>query len=88
MSFDIPQLHISDNSPEAKAIEDVMRSEHLGPKEAVLSILRKAQHATAERNFIKEGRGMFKDPEDAKILDEAVAIALEERRRPSNQIFA
>jgi len=88
MSFDIPQLHIADNSPEARAVEHVMLAQHVSAEEAVRSILRSAQPAAKERNFIKEGRGMFKAPADAKILDEAVAIALEERRRPSTQTLA
>jgi hypothetical protein len=87
MSFDIPQLHIADDSPEAQAVEHVMHAQHLTAEEAVRSILRSARprQGTTERNFIREGRGMFKDPADAQILDEAVAIALEERRRPSSQ---
>ena len=88
MSFDIPLLHIPDNSPEARAVESVMLTQHVSAEEAVRSILRSAQPAAMERNFIKEGKGMFKDPEDAKILDEAVAIALDERRRPSTQTVA
>ncbi|MDR3691581.1 MAG: hypothetical protein P4L46_19540 [Fimbriimonas sp.] len=88
MSFDIRQLHISDNSPEARAVEHVMLAEHVGAEEAILRILRSAQPAATERNFIKEGKGLFNDPADAKILDEAVAIALEERRRPSTQALA
>jgi hypothetical protein len=88
MSFDIPSMHFPDESPEAQVILQVMRTERLGPSEAVTSILRKARTAAPERNYIKEGRGLFRNPEDAKILDEAVAIALEERRRPSTQKLA
>jgi hypothetical protein len=85
MSFDIPHFHIPDSSPEAQVVEMVMADQKLTAEEAILTILRNAQGTMPERNFIKEGRGMFKDPEDAKLLDEALAISLEERRRPSRQ---
>ncbi len=88
MSFDIPSMHIADNSPEAEAVERVMLAQHVGAEEAVRRILRSAQTVPQERNFIKEGKGMFNDPDDARVLDEAVAIALEERRRPSSQTLA
>jgi len=88
MSFDIPSMHIPDNSPEAQAVERVMRAQHVSAEEAIRNILRNAQSEPTERNFIKEGRGMFKEPADAQILGEAVAIALEERRRPSTQTIA
>jgi hypothetical protein len=87
MSFDIPQIHIPDNSPEALAVEHVMNAQHMTAEEAVRSILRSAKPAQ-ERNFIKEGKGLFKNPADAKILDEAVALAMAERRRPSAQTLA
>jgi hypothetical protein len=90
MSFDIPQIHIPDNSPEARAVEYVMSAQHVTAVEAVRSILRgaKPENIRPERNFIKEGRGMFKNPADAKILDEAVALAMEERGRASKQTLA
>ena len=83
MSFDISNLHIADNSPEARAVECVMDAQKVGAKEAVLRILRNAE--PAERNYIKEGLGLFKSPEDARILDGAVVLALEDRRRPSKR---
>jgi|GEM_PF-2452647 len=43
MSFEIPALVIEDGSPEAQAVEQVMREAHISAAEAVVSILRNAQ---------------------------------------------
>ena len=51
MSYDIPQLHIPDNSPEAQVIETVVNRDQVTPKEAVLRILRNAQPAIEERTL-------------------------------------
>ena len=81
------EIDLADNSKEAQALASIARRDHVSPEEAVRSILRNVwPTARTERNFIKEGKGMFKDPVDAQILDEAVALALEERRRPSKEI--
>ncbi len=85
MSFDIPQLHIADNSPEAQMIRDVIARDHVTVEEAVLKIIRSARAADSPRNFITEGKGIFNAAAEAQILDEAVAIAFEERRRPASQ---
>jgi hypothetical protein len=69
VSFDIPQIHISDNSLEAQAVEQVMRSKHVGAEEAVRSILRKSvRAATSERNFIKEAGACSKILKTPKFL--------------------
>lgn len=83
------EINIADNSQEAQVLASIVSRDHVSPEEAVRSVLRGIRQAVpTERNFIKEGKGMFKDPADAQILDEAVAIALEERRRPSKQTLA
>ena len=42
MSFDIPPLHIPDNSPEARAIQAIISRDRVTPEEAVRSVLRGA----------------------------------------------
>ena len=38
----------------------------------------------ATKTIFEQGLGLFGSPEDAALLDEVVAIAYEERRRPSS----
>jgi hypothetical protein len=40
MSFDIPQMHIPDNSAEARNLEAIMVRDSVSPAEAVLTALR------------------------------------------------
>ena len=82
MSFDIPQMHIPDDSPEAHAVENVMQAERVGPREAVLSILRNSLDKT---NPALAGLGLFSNPEDAAALDAAVALTYQERHQPSQR---
>ncbi len=83
------EINLADNSQEAQVLASIVSRDHVSPEEGVRSLLRGIRPpAPTERNFIREGKGMFKDPADAQILDEAVAIALEERRRPSKQTVA
>jgi hypothetical protein len=81
MSFDIEALHFPDNTPEAMAVEQLMHAENLTAEEAVRTILKNAHMPSGERNFILEGKGLFRAPADAQLIDEAVSIALAERRR-------
>lgn len=39
----------------------------------------------ADRSVFDQGLGLFGSPEDAALLDDVVAIAYEERRRPSKR---
>ena len=39
--------------------------------------------AASEGTVFEDGLGLFGSPEDAALLDEVVALAYEERRRPS-----
>jgi hypothetical protein len=43
-----------------------------------------AQHP---KTVFEQGLGLFSSPEDAALLDEVVAIAYEERRRPAKSPF-
>jgi hypothetical protein len=85
MSFDIPHMHFSDDSIEARAVEQVMDEQHLGPVEAIRSILRRSVETD---NPALSGLGLFSSKEDAAALDAAVALAYEERRGPSSRIVA
>ena len=38
----------------------------------------------APESVFEQGLGLFGSPEDSALLDEVVAIAYEERRRPAN----
>ena len=78
MSYDIP-LHIPDNSIEARIIESVMSEDHVTAEQAVLSILR---GSARKRNYALEGLGLFANQDTAKVLDEVVTLAYQERRRP------
>ena len=44
-----------------------------------------AASATTSGSVFEQGLGLFGSVEDAALLDEVVAIAYEERRRPSNR---
>ncbi len=41
--------------------------------------------ASSPSNVFPQGLGLFGSPEDASLLDEVVAIAYQERRRPSKR---
>jgi hypothetical protein len=47
-----------------------------------------ARGATEGRTVFEQGLGLFGSPEDAALLDEVVAIAYEERRRPGKTELA
>jgi hypothetical protein len=82
MGFDIPHIHVPDNSPEAQAVEQVMHSQHVSAEDAVLSILRSAG---SQVNPALQGLGLFGSPEDSTVLDAAVQLAYDERHRPSRR---
>jgi hypothetical protein len=76
MSFDIPELHIPDNSPEARAVEQVMKAQQIGPVEAVRSILRSAEKLNPAERMI----GLFSSDEDSAIMDGVMDLVEESRR--------
>ncbi len=81
MSFDIPMTI----EPE---IMQYAQLEHITADEAVVRLIQvgltTSRRGTTDQNAILSGLGLFADPKDAALLDEAVAIAYEERRRPSS----
>jgi len=84
MTFDIPVTI----EPE---ILQYAQSEHITENEAIVRLIQAGltitHRETNNQNAILSGLGLFADPEDAAILDEAVAAAYEERRRPSAQVL-
>jgi len=59
MSFEIPALVIEYGSPEARAVEYVMREDHVSAAEAVVSILMKC---SAHRAKAPIGCGFEREP--------------------------
>ncbi|HEY3779849.1 MAG TPA: hypothetical protein VGL56_02105 [Fimbriimonadaceae bacterium] len=76
MSFEIPPIYIPDNSPEAQAVEQVMQAQHIGPEEAVRTILRSAD----KRNPAQRMIGLFSSDEDAAIMDDVMELVEEGRK--------
>ena len=61
------------------------RAKGVTPDELMGEVLiaRQPAHSAADTVF-QQGLGLFGGPEDAALLDEAVAIAYAERRRPTS----
>ena len=77
MSFDIPPLHIPDNSLEARAIEAIISRDHVSPEEAVRRVLR---DAGTKKNPAQKLIGLFSSDEDAAIMDDVMALNQESRK--------
>jgi len=73
MSFDIPPYFESE-------IQDYSEAHHITVDAAILEILKLGLSKVSPA---REGYGLFGSPEDSLALDDAVALAYEERRRPS-----
>lgn len=80
MDYDIPQLHIPDNSPEAEMIERVMQAEQVDAAEAVLRIIRSANQKQAAAKTTSDNIWGIAG-EDADVLDDIVSEAMLERRK-------
>ena len=78
MSFDIPNLHIPDNSPEAKVIEFIISRDTVTPEEAIRTALR--QSSLVAETPAQELLGAFSSPEDRACLDEAMSIVKAQRK--------
>lgn len=83
MSFELP-------ANLERKIERYAQNAHLSKVEAAAELieagLRTKKHAAGRsKNAALNGLGLFRSPEDAAALDDAVAIAYEERRRPSQR---
>ena len=82
MSYDFSHLHISDDSIEAEVIESVVKSRKVSPTEAVLLILRSyGQKKSPARRLI----GLFSDPAETRILEEALDMAYKGRSQQSSR---
>ncbi len=72
------------------SLQDIERAiDGLEPQElaelyAWLDRHRTPRKSRAEATVFEQGLGLFGSPEDAALLDEAVELAYEERRRPGN----
>ena len=58
MSFDVPQMHLPDNSPEAQIMEAIISREHVTPEEVVRMALRRLTipHRPAKRVAPNKGQ--------------------------------
>jgi hypothetical protein len=86
-----PAAILSFNIPPAIEPEIVKyaRTKRITTNEAIVRLVEAGLNANRadaqDSNAILSGLGMFSDAEDAAILDAAVAIAYEERHRPSKK---
>ncbi len=77
MSFDLPQMHVPDNSPETKAVQSVMATQHVGVEGAVRAILR---NAADKRTPAQRMIGLLSRDEDVVIMNEVSELVAESRR--------
>ena len=67
-----------------KAYLDVARAKGVAIDELMCDVLIAGQPVPLPaKTVFEQGLGLFGSPEDAALIDEVVAIAYEERRRPS-----
>ena len=59
MSFDIPQMHIPDNTHEAKVIEAVVKRDNVTADEAILRILRSVPTAASQQHAPRRSYASF-----------------------------
>ena len=78
MSLDIP-------SNIERQIEQFAQQHQITPDEAAIRLIETglALRKQSPQTLFEQGLGSFGSPEDAVLMDEVVAIAYEERRRPS-----
>jgi hypothetical protein len=78
MSLDIP-------SNIEREIEQFARQQRITLDEAAIRLIKRGLSLgkQAQQTLPARGLGLFSRSEDAAIIDEVVAIAYEERRRPS-----
>ena len=61
---------------------DGLKPHELAELYAWLDRHRPADRSCSDATIFEQGLGLFGSPEDAALLDEVVALAYEERRRP------
>ena len=78
MSLDIP-------SNIEREIKRFAQQHHITPDEAVIRLIESGLSLGKQQTqtLFEQGLGLFGSPQDAAIIDEVVAVAYEERRRPS-----
>lgn len=82
MSYELT-LDIREDSPEGRNIETLAETEHVSREEAARKLLAGLPRTvpspanSASRRIL----GAFSAPEDAALMDEAVALAMQERER-------
>jgi hypothetical protein len=71
-----------------RAIERFAQEEHITRDEAILRLIETglSLKRPADKTVFEQGLGLFGAPADASLLDEVVAIAYEERRRPTKSV--
>lgn len=68
-------------------IEQAYRAEAQARGLSFDEIVREVLINRLPKTVFEQGLGLFSSPEDAALLDEVVAIAYEERRRPTKSPF-
>ena len=68
-------------------IEQAYRAEAQARGVSLEEILHEVLIERRPKTVFEQGLGLFGSPEDAALLDEVVAIAYEERRRPAKSPF-
>lgn len=78
MSLEIP-------SNIEREIKQFAQQQRITPDEAVIRLIETglSLRKQASGSLSEQGLGLFGSPEDVALLDEVVAIAYEERRRPA-----
>jgi hypothetical protein len=82
MTYDI-RLHIDQNTPEGRVIEQVIQAQHLSPEEAVRNVLRQRANKTPAEAML----GAFSSQEDAALMDEVMELADARRRADQPRDF-
>lgn len=64
-------------------VEQAYRAEAKAKGLPLDAVIRETLITAQPKSIFEQGLGLFGSPEDAALLDEVVAIAYEERRRPT-----
>ena len=86
MAFDIPNLHIEQNSPEGQNLQAIIQRDHVSPEEAIRRALR--HPAVAQKTPGQELIGLFSSDEDRALMDEVMEIVRERRTREDPRDFS
>ena len=78
MPFDIPNLHIEQNSREGQNLQAIIERDHVTPEEAIRRALR--HPALVQKTPGQEMIGLFSSDEDRALMDEVMELARERRK--------